>query len=255
MGAEVFHALKGVLKEQGLRDRGRRRRRLRAEPEVERRGARGRSSRPSRKAGYKPGEQILHRARSGGQRVLSTGEEQVRLQEVRQERAVPATRWSTFWADWVRQYPIISIEDGMAEDDWDGWKTLTDQLGEKIQLVGDDLFVTNTETSGARASQTGVGNSILIKVNQIGTLTETLDAIEMAARPATPRSSRTAPARPKTPSSPTSRWRRTPARSRPARPAAPTASRSTTSCCASRRSLASAAEYAGRSAFTAAGMR
>jgi len=84
-----------------------------------------------------------------------------------------------FWSNWVRQYPILSIEDGMAEDDWRGWKLLTDTLGKKIQLVGDDLFVTNTKrlTQGIRE---GIGNSILIKVNQIGTLTETLEAMGMA---------------------------------------------------------------------------
>jgi enolase len=84
-----------------------------------------------------------------------------------------------FWADWVRQYPIISIEDGMAEDDWTGWKTMTDELGSKIQIVGDDLFVTNTERL-AQGIEKGIANSILIKVNQIGTLTETLEAIKMA---------------------------------------------------------------------------
>src|ERR1035438_4679174 len=84
------------------------------------------------------------------------------------------------WADWVRQYPaIVSIEDGMAEDDWDGWKLMTETLGKKIQLVGDDLFVTNTERL-ARGIETGTANSILIKVNQIGTLTETLNCIRMA---------------------------------------------------------------------------
>ena len=85
-----------------------------------------------------------------------------------------------FWADWVRRYPIISIEDGMAEDDWEGWKLLTDTLGEKIQLVGDDLFVTNTERL-SRGIREGIANSILIKVNQIGSLTETLQAMQMAA--------------------------------------------------------------------------
>ncbi len=84
-----------------------------------------------------------------------------------------------FWSNWVRQYPIISIEDGMAEDDWKGWKLLTDTLGKKIQLVGDDLFVTNTERL-ARGIREGIANSILIKVNQIGTLTETLEAMRMA---------------------------------------------------------------------------
>ena len=85
----------------------------------------------------------------------------------------------TFYADWVEKYPIVSIEDGMAEDDWTGWKVMTDQLGDKIQIVGDDLFVTNTQRL-ARGIQEGITNSILIKVNQIGSLTETLDAIEMA---------------------------------------------------------------------------
>lgn len=86
-----------------------------------------------------------------------------------------------FWEDLVDKYPIISIEDGMAEDDWDGWKRLTERLGKKVQLVGDDLFVTNTERL-KRGIDTGVANSILIKVNQIGTLTETIAAIEMAKR-------------------------------------------------------------------------
>jgi enolase len=84
-----------------------------------------------------------------------------------------------FWSDWVRQYPIVSIEDGLAEDDWEGWRALTDELGDKIQLVGDDLFVTNTERL-SRGIEEGVANSILIKVNQIGTVTETLEAIDMA---------------------------------------------------------------------------
>jgi enolase len=84
-----------------------------------------------------------------------------------------------FWSNWVKQYPIVSLEDGMAEDDWKGWKLLTDALGKKIQLVGDDLFVTNTERL-ARGIRERIANSILIKVNQIGTLTETLEAMRMA---------------------------------------------------------------------------
>src|SRR5207237_1771914 len=85
-----------------------------------------------------------------------------------------------FWADWVARYPIISIEDGMAEDDWAGWKIMTEKLGDKIQLVGDDLFVTNTERL-KRGIDEGIANSILIKVNQIGSLTETLESMAMAA--------------------------------------------------------------------------
>ena len=86
-----------------------------------------------------------------------------------------------FWVDLAQKYPIISLEDGVAEEDWEGWKLLTDKLGKKIQLVGDDLFVTNTQRL-KKGIDLGVANSILIKVNQIGTLTETLDAIQMANR-------------------------------------------------------------------------
>ena len=84
-----------------------------------------------------------------------------------------------FWANWVKNYPIVSIEDGMAEDDWKGWKLLTDKLGSKIQLVGDDLFVTNV-TRLQEGIDKGVGNALLVKVNQIGTLTETINAVTMA---------------------------------------------------------------------------
>ncbi|KAF0219837.1 MAG: enolase [bacterium] len=90
-----------------------------------------------------------------------------------------ANQMVEFYASWVRQYPIISIEDGMAEGDWEGWSLLTNELGKKVQLVGDDLFVTNTEYL-RRGIETGVANSILVKVNQIGTLTETLDTVELA---------------------------------------------------------------------------
>jgi enolase len=86
-----------------------------------------------------------------------------------------------FWESWTKQYPIVSLEDGMAENDWEGWKMLTDTLGKKVQLVGDDVFVTNVEYL-SKGIDMGVANSILIKVNQIGTLTETLDCIEMAKR-------------------------------------------------------------------------
>ena len=86
-----------------------------------------------------------------------------------------------FWAKWANDYPIVSIEDGLAEDDWEGWKALTDAVGDKIQLVGDDLFVTNTERLQEGIDR-GIANSILIKVNQIGTVSETLDAIDLARR-------------------------------------------------------------------------
>jgi enolase len=86
-----------------------------------------------------------------------------------------------FWVDWTRNYPIISIEDGLAEDDWAGWKLSTEKLGDKIQLVGDDLFVTNTKRL-KKGIDEGIANSILVKVNQIGTLTETIEAVQMATR-------------------------------------------------------------------------
>ena len=86
-----------------------------------------------------------------------------------------------FWKDWTNKYPIISIEDGLAEDDWPAWKKMTDQIGDKVQIVGDDLFVTNTKRL-QRGIDEGIANSILIKVNQIGTLTETIEAVELARR-------------------------------------------------------------------------
>ena len=94
-------------------------------------------------------------------------------------RTLDADEMVGFWEDWVNRYPVVSIEDGLAEDDWDGWKVLTDRLGGRTQLVGDDLFVTNPSIL-AQGIERGVANSILIKVNQIGTLTETLEAIRVA---------------------------------------------------------------------------
>ncbi len=91
------------------------------------------------------------------------------------------TEMADYWASWADKYPIISIEDGLDEDDWDGWKYLTDKIGDRVQLVGDDLFVTNTKRL-EMGIEKGVANSILVKVNQIGTLTETFEAVEMAKR-------------------------------------------------------------------------
>ena len=99
----------------------------------------------------------------------------------KQDKMLTADEMVDFWADWVEKYPIISIEDGMAEEDWEGWDKLTKRIGDKVQLVGDDLFVTNTKRL-KKGIGLGVANSILIKVNQIGTLTETLEAIETANR-------------------------------------------------------------------------
>ena len=178
MGAEVFHTLKGVLKKRGystaVGDEGGFAPNLKSNDE-----ALEVVMEAIQKAGYKPGEQIgiaLDPAASEfydkdkGKYIFKKSDKSERTSE----------QMVDFWAGWVSQYPIVSIEDGMAEDDWDGWKHITEVLGKKIQLVGDDLFVTNT----ARLSmgiERGIANSILIKVNQIGTLTETLEAMQMAA--------------------------------------------------------------------------
>jgi len=178
MGAEVFHTLKGVLKQRGystsVGDEGGFAPNLKSNAE-----ALEVVLEAITKAGYKSGEQIaiaLDPAssefydKSKGKYVFKKSDKSERSSEQMVE----------FWSDWVRQYPIISIEDGMAEDDWKGWKQLTEALGARIQLVGDDLFVTNVERLSRGISE-GIANSILIKVNQIGTLTETLDAMQMAA--------------------------------------------------------------------------
>jgi len=177
MGTEVFHTLKGVLKKRGystsVGDEGGFAPNLKSNEE-----ALEAVLEAITKAGYKPGAQIsiaLDPAASefydseNGKYVFKKSDKSQRTSE----------QMVKFWAKWVERYPIISIEDGMAEDDWDGWKLMTDALGDKIQLVGDDLFVTNTERL-AEGIEKGVANSILIKVNQIGTLTETLEAMQMA---------------------------------------------------------------------------
>ncbi len=176
MGVEVFHTLKKVLSKKGystaVGDEGGFAPNLKSNEE-----ALEVVMQAITLAGYKPGEQIgialdpaASEFYSEGKYVFKKSDKSVRTSEQMVE----------FWADWVRQYPaIISIEDGMAEDDWDGWKLMTDTLGKRIQLVGDDLFVTNTERL-IRGIENRIANSILIKVNQIGTLTETLAAIRMA---------------------------------------------------------------------------
>jgi enolase len=177
MGAEVFHILKNVLKKKGystaVGDEGGFAPNLKSNDE-----APETILEAITQAGYRPGTDIglaLDPASSEffdsdkGKYVFKKSDKSERQSEQMVE----------FWSNWVRQYPIISIEDGMAEDDWKGWKLLTDTLGKKIQLVGDDLFVTNTERL-ARRIREGIANSILIKVNQIGTLTETLEAMRMA---------------------------------------------------------------------------
>jgi enolase len=128
-------------------------------------------------AGYKPGEQIALGLDCAASEFYKDGKYQVEAEGL----TLASAEWTDILASWVDKYPIISIEDGMAEGDWDGWKTLTERLGRKVQLVGDDLFVTNTKILQEGIDKQ-IANSILIKINQIGTLTETFAAIEMAKR-------------------------------------------------------------------------
>ncbi len=128
-------------------------------------------------AGYRPGEDVALALDCASSEFFEDGEYTLRSEGL----SLKAPEFADYLATWVDKYPIISIEDGMAENDWDGWKVLTDKLGDRVQLVGDDLFVTNTQYL-KRGIEQGIANSILIKVNQIGTLTETLAAIEMAKR-------------------------------------------------------------------------
>ena len=175
-GTEIFHNLKAVLKEKGLNtnvgDEGGFAPNLGSNEE-----AIESVLMATERAGYKPGEDVwiaLDAAstefyKEGNYVFESTG-------DVRSSSDLVS-----YWKEWVDKYPIISIEDGLAEDDWDGWKQLTDTIGDRVQLVGDDLFVTNSERLG-RGIQNGIANSILVKVNQIGTLTETMEAVELATR-------------------------------------------------------------------------
>ncbi len=178
MGAETFHTLKGVLKKRGystaVGDEGGFAPNLKSNEEALEvlMDAIG-------KAGYRPGQQIaiaLDPASSefydkdAGRYVFKKSDKSQKTSEQMVE----------FWSNWARQYPIVSIEDGMAEDDWNGWKQLTEALGAKVQLVGDDLFVTNSERL-QQGIDRGIANSILVKVNQIGSLTETLDTMRLAA--------------------------------------------------------------------------
>jgi len=179
MGAEVFHNLKTVLKGRGystsVGDEGGFAPNLKSNDE-----AVEVILEAIVKAGYKPGEQISI-ALDPASSEFYDREKKKYVFKKSDKRELTSDEMIAFWTDWVAKYPILSIEDGMAEFDWDGWKKMTDQLGKKIQLVGDDLFVTNPAIL-AKGIAAGTANSILIKVNQIGTLTETLDAMEMAAK-------------------------------------------------------------------------
>jgi enolase len=177
MGAEVFHTLKGVLKKRGystaVGDEGGFAPNLKSNDE-----ALEVVLEAIQKAGYKPGEQIgIALDPAASEFYDDEKKKYVFKKSDKSERT--SEQMVEFWANWVRQYPIVSLEDGMSEADWDGWKLLTDTLGGKIQLVGDDIFVTNTEIF-ARGIAKGIANSILVKLNQIGSVTETLNAVHMA---------------------------------------------------------------------------
>jgi len=176
MGAETFHSLKSVLKKRGMStsvgDEGGFAPNLNSNRE-----AVEVILEAIEKAGYKPGEQICIALDPAATEFYKDGKYVL----AGEGRALTSAEMVDFYADWVEKYPIISIEDGLAEDDWDGWKLLTERVGKKVQIVGDDIFVTQTSRL-AKGIEMGVANSILIKVNQIGTLTETLAAMEMAKR-------------------------------------------------------------------------
>ena len=175
-GAEIFHSLKSVLKSKGLNtavgDEGGFAPNLRSNEE-----AITTILEAIEKAGYKPGSDVYLGLDVASTEFFKDGKYHLEGEG----KSFTSAEFVDFLAGWVEKYPILSIEDGCAEDDWEGWKLLTDRLGGRVQLVGDDLFVTNTARLSAGIER-GIANSILVKVNQIGTLTETFDAIEMAKR-------------------------------------------------------------------------
>jgi enolase len=178
-GTEVFHTLKAVLKKRGYNtavgDEGGFAPSLKANVE-----AIELILEAIQQASFKAGEEIAIALDPASSEFYD--KEQGKYVFKKSDKSVKSSEEMVrFWSEWARQYPIVSIEDGLAEDDWQGWKLMTEQLGDKIQLVGDDLFVTNTERL-KKGIEKGAGNSILIKVNQIGTVSETLDAISLALR-------------------------------------------------------------------------
>ena len=179
MGAEVFHNLRAVLKAKGMStnvgDEGGFAPNLGSNEE-----ALTCILQAIEKAGYRPGEDVYIALDAASSEFYLADENMYHLKWSTGDKLTPA-QMSDFWKDWVNKYPIISIEDGMAEDDWDGWKMHTDAIGDRCQLVGDDLFVTNVERL-KMGLEKKVANSILIKLNQIGTLTETIEAVNLAMR-------------------------------------------------------------------------
>ena len=178
MGTEVFHNLKSVLKKAGystnVGDEGGFAPNLKSNEEAVQVVLQAID-----KAGYRAGEDIFIALDPASSEYFNKEENVYHLKWSTGDKLTPA-EMVDYWDNWTKKYPILSIEDGMDEDDWDGWKLMTDKMGDRIQIVGDDLFVTNTERL-SKGIKNGVANSILIKVNQIGTLTETIDAVAMAS--------------------------------------------------------------------------
>jgi enolase len=178
MGTETFHTLKGVLKKRGystaVGDEGGFAPNLKSNDE-----ALEVLMEAITKAGFKPGEEISLAIDPASSEFYDSDKKKYVFKKSDKSEKT-SEQMVEYWSNWVRQFPIVSIEDGMSEGDWDGWKLLTDALGKKIQLVGDDLFVTNPEIL-QRGIEKGLANSILVKVNQIGSLTETLEAMRLAA--------------------------------------------------------------------------
>ena len=177
MGTEVFHHLKAVLKSQGMStnvgDEGGFAPNFRNNEDAIKAVMQA-----IEKAGYKAGEDIYIAMDAAASEFYNTDEKVYHFKKSTGDK-LTAAQMVEFWADWRKKYPIISIEDGFAEEDWDGWKLMTDKLGATTQLVGDDLFVTNVDFL-SKGIERGVANSILVKVNQIGTLTETINAVQLA---------------------------------------------------------------------------
>ena len=178
-GVEVFHNLKAVLKKNGystaVGDEGGFAPNLKSNEEALERVLEAITA-----AGYKPGEQIAIALDPAASEFYDTASKKYVFKKS-DKSARTSEQIVEFWGNWLRQYPIVSLEDGLAEGDWDGWKLATRELGKKVQLVGDDIFVTNPKIF-ARGISEGIANSILIKLNQVGTVTETIEAVEMARK-------------------------------------------------------------------------
>ena len=177
MGVEIFHVLKKVLKDKNystnVGDEGGFAPNIKSNEEAIKLVLKAVES-----AGYKPGKDIFIAIDAASSEFYDAKSKKYILKKSTGDK-LSSSEMVSYWADWAKKYPILSIEDGLAEDDWAGWKELTEKLGQKVQLVGDDLFVTNVDRL-QKGIEGGVANSILVKVNQIGTLTETINAVNLA---------------------------------------------------------------------------